>query len=139
MKVSELRGALLDYWVARAEGLEVTALPKDQRYSPPARHMIRQKPSDPEQCQCSWHGVGYRFIPNYSNDWAQGGPIIERERIKVQPTIPTGKTWYSTMMRGTSPDDMKLSRSHADTPLVAAMRAYVASKFGDEVPTEEAA
>lgn len=127
MKTSELTGALLDYWVARAEGLEVTALPKDQRYSPPARHMVRLKSGDPERCEFAWHGVGYRFIPNYSDDWAQGGPIIERERIGTRWLGNDGDNrWVAYGSDGQAD-------AFGPTPLVAVMRAYVASRFGDEV------
>ena len=61
--------------------------------------------------------------PPFSTDWAQGGPIIEREKTAIKENgyghwfakVGTGK-W----MRG-------------PTPLIAAMRCYVASKLGDEV------
>lgn len=71
-------------------------------------------------------------LPSYSVDWGQGGPILEREHITV---------WFV-------PDDDEYPIAdgpwsahyhHADigytgpTPLVAAMRCYVASKLGDEV------
>lgn len=61
-----------------------------------------------------------------STNWAQGGPIIERERISVgtdenewSADITVGPTGF---VRGFGP-----------TPLIAAMRCYVASKLGDEV------
>lgn len=55
-----------------------------------------------------------------STDWSQGGPIIERECIDLVP----GKTqWFS---HGRIP-------CYGPTPLIAAMRCYVASKLGDEV------
>jgi hypothetical protein len=64
---------------------------------------------------------------NYSTDWAQGGPIIEWERITIQfdgdgihadLTTTVGKFYQGF-------DEYK--------PLIAAMRVYVASKLGDEV------
>ena len=58
----------------------------------------------------------------YSSDWAQGGPIIERERITVI-AMPNG-TWSTST---------PLHSFHHPTPLIAAMRCYVASKLGDEV------
>ena len=68
-----------------------------------------------------------RVLP-YPTDWAHGGPIIEREGITIQQ----------------SPDRdccMAHNESHAfegPTPLIAAMRCYVASKLGEivEVPSE---
>ena len=64
----------------------------------------------------------------YSTDWAQGGPIIEREVISLDYALcygETGQEWEAV-----SVDDLKLG---GPTPLVAAMRCYVASKLGDEV------
>ena len=62
-----------------------------------------------------------------SIDWQQGGAIIERERITVI-AMPKGSWATST----------PLHTFHQPTPLIAAMRCYVASKLGDEVevPTE---
>jgi hypothetical protein len=96
MKTSELTGAQLDYWVAKAEGKTPTV--DDQM----------------------------RFMP--ASDWSQGGPIIERERIG----LAFGKAeWFAE--GNDPPTDYKRRVYKASTPLVAAMRAYVASKFGDEV------
>jgi hypothetical protein len=71
----------------------------------------------------------YCFDGSYtpSSDWAQGGPIIERERINIYAT-PTG--WDAC--RDT--DMLNFSKIRiGPTPLIAAMRCYVASKLGDEV------
>lgn len=117
IKTSELTGALLDYWVARAEGLEVRVMRSG--------------------CWTIINGrSGHPFMPSAS--WAQGGPIIERERIKLMPVLPTGKIWYGIMTRGASLAEIQVWRDQAEQPLVAAMRAYVASKFGDEVPDDAA-
>ena len=65
-----------------------------------------------------------------STDWAQGGPIIEREKLDV---FCSGNVWdASTGDR--HPNVIKTGT----TPLIAAMRCYVASKLGDEleVPDE---
>jgi hypothetical protein len=61
--------------------------------------------------------------PSYSSDWAVGGPIIEREKIQI---LPRNADWvavrYGPGKAITGP-----------TPLVAAMRCFIASKLGDEV------
>ena len=60
--------------------------------------------------------------------WNQGGPIIERERILIQPEIGkenSGNAWSAISLTGYV--------SYGPTPLIAAMRCYVASKLGDEV------
>ena len=59
-----------------------------------------------------------------STDWAQGGVIIEREKIEV---FIRDEKWfaYSSLSK---PEDF-----YGETPLIAAMRCYVASELGDEV------
>jgi hypothetical protein len=116
MKVAELKGALLDAWVARAEGYDVV----------PA-------PTDPQGCWVDTGGTPFPFRP--STDWSQGGPIIEREGIAPFK----GHDCWGAEVRGESPDHwIDTTTYDADatgpTPLIAAMRAYVASKFGEEVP-----
>jgi hypothetical protein len=64
--------------------------------------------------------IGAWYTP--STDWAQGGPIIEREEIAIFLEYP--KEWGAT--------DGNYSKG-GDTPLIAAMRCYVASKLGDEI------
>ena len=63
-----------------------------------------------------------------STEWAEAGPIIERENIAI-----TGISfpWFATEMGwwGHIKDVHLMGR----TPLVAAMRTYVASKLGEEV------
>ena len=61
----------------------------------------------------------------YSSDWAQGGPIIAREGIATSPD--TGLDWWVATMRG------GVHVEHGPTPLIAALRCYVASKLGEEV------
>ena len=72
---------------------------------------------------------------NYSTDWAQGGPIIEREGMGVwmyewneegEPEVG----WY------TEDKDGNHVRT-GPTPLIAAMRCYVASKLGDTIDVPE--
>jgi hypothetical protein len=56
------------------------------------------------------------------SDWSQGGPIIEREGIAIYGD------WYATMVEKTY---------EGATPLIAAMRCYVASQLGAEVEIPE--
>ena len=69
--------------------------------------------------------VGYKF----STDWAQGGPIIEREKISLQ-AIDDRWDAVKTIM--------PFVAKYGPTPLEAAMRCYVASKLGDEIEIPEA-
>jgi hypothetical protein len=83
-------------------------------------------------------GFGHEQIEWHpSTDWALGGPIIEREKIKVAPNI--GGSW-SAQIRHTKVHPLVEHRvldgwtnASGETPLIAAMRCYVASKMGDEV------
>ena len=63
-------------------------------------------------------------VPNYSTDWAQGGPIIERELLGID-FCKVG--WVANA------DAPNNAIGLGTTPLIAAMRCYVASKLGDEV------
>jgi len=103
MKTADLTGALLDFWVAKATGA---------------------KPSVDSQMQ---------FIP--STSWEQAGPIIEREGIHIAPMPGKGSTWCATAV-GRLQDRANATPGpwiQGPTPLVAAMRAFVAAKFGTDV------
>lgn len=66
-----------------------------------------------------------------TRNWLQGGPIIERELLDLSASVPSdGIGWYcSANWAGIT--------VWGETPLIAAMRAYVTSKFGDEVEVPE--
>lgn len=108
MKTSELTGAALDLAVAKCEGLD---------YSPIT----------------TYDGIGNEYPPtNYSTDWAQGGPIIEREGICMS-RVDTMAAWDARIYDGES----EPWQAEGETALIAAMRCYVASKLGDEVDVPE--
>lgn len=114
MKVSELQGAMLDYFVAKAEGLE---------------------PRIGENGQC------YTFYGKYSpsTDWSQGGVIISREHICL--LYEDYKSFWSAHESDESfkkggRDFINMIIMYDIDPLIAAMRCLVASKFGEEVPDE---
>ena len=65
------------------------------------------------------------FFHSYSTDWSLGGPIIERERILLEP--------QSDHWEATRDDGDYVFWKFGKTPLIAAMRCYVASKLGAEV------
>ena len=80
---------------------------------------------------------GHRL--SYSTNWAQGGPIIEREGIDVFTEKKTPESWVASMARYQNGERLVGWRIHqyGPTPLIAAMRAYVVSKLGDEVDVPE--
>lgn len=121
-KVSDLSGALLDAAVARCEGYELDS-DGDNR-------TIRENGGSPS----AWHP---------STDWACGGPIIEREQISVWRYIDrmversdAYAGWWACADGAwgwDSGDVYGEAEKQGPTPLIAAMRAYTASVFGDEV------
>lgn len=119
MKTAELSGAALDWAVSQCEENGGIWYESDRDAVP--------------------------FTP--STDWAQGGPIIERERIDLNRfsgqwaarlwagwrdiEYPQGSAEHAAAYRS-----RKISQSIEQlgpTALVAAMRLYVASKLGDEI------
>ncbi len=70
----------------------------------------------------------------FSTDWAQGGPIIEREEISIEYGRAEFKSEWIAYKLGLPDED---NPQGGPTPLIAAMRCYVASKLGDEVEIPE--
>jgi len=129
-KTSELTGALLDAAVALAEGF-------------PQFWIDNESDAAPAACVLGpTRGQDSRFEWAPSTEWNQGGPIIERERIALVCSRPRHGTndgqYWDAYFNGnyTGPDgqvDSDDMVSEGPTPLIAAMRAYVAHKLGDEV------
>ena len=74
-----------------------------------------------------------RFIDAYpfSTDWTQGGPLIEQGKIDLYH----GGGKHAAAIWKDEPGGGKIlaSVTECPTPLIAAMRCYVASKLGDRV------
>lgn len=131
MKVSDLEGPLLDFWVARAEGNLVHG------YSSHENAMV-------EHYGFGGEIEGRSRISSWapSEEWDSGGPIISRERISIWRYDGTVDNpidmWFAATGGIHGWDDGSIAgvgkECCGETALVAAMRAYVASKFGDEVP-----
>ena len=124
--VSEIEGALLDAAVAQAEGLDYEIVPQKVWGDGSGITFVNATPA----CRVR---LNY-FEP--SSHWAHGGPIIEREKISLAFTdmegmigdqVGIGLRWFSGCPR------MRRSSIEGATPLVAAMRSFVAATFGDEV------
>lgn len=109
IKTSELTGIALDWAVAKCEGFMANNCP--ERLS--------------AQQALAWF-VGHS--PNYSINWSQAGPIIEQEKISLD--ADNSPDWLGMTPNG------KIHKT-GPTPLIAAMRCYVASKLGDEVEIPE--
>lgn len=115
VKTSELTGKALDWFVAKCEGF-MPIVRGDTVY------------------------VGPMMVAAYSVNWTQGGPIIERELLEVSPYFQSpapNKSWkgswrWVAYVLGSNNIDDNFEQ-HGSTPLIAAMRCYVASKLGDSV------
>jgi len=83
-----------------------------------------------EWCECG-DGISEIDDPHfYSTDEARGLPIMQRENINAKYVGEAG--FVAWMSRGIGPHTNEHSQ-FGPTPLIAAMRCYVASKLGDEV------
>lgn len=118
-KVSELEGALLDAAVAKAAGLLWRT----------SADILRVEVQDTG-------GQWMPFAP--SLDGRDGIEIIDRVGIDLEWAPNSGFAWWpesedGDTWRGSAPTRDGLAAQTGPTPLIAAMRAYVASKFGEEV------
>lgn len=108
IKASELTSPALDWAVAKCEGMSDDML------------------NDFDEGD--WIYSGSR---RYSTNWAQGGPIIEREKIELSRSPNNGSiTWFAN---GSTFGCDELG----PTPLIAAMRCFCCSKLGDVVDIPE--
>lgn len=161
MNVSELSGAVLDFWVARALGYQ-TDITKIKPGGDWCAMEMRQSAnlrepdltSDPADTAC-----GIAMVPNAIREfpacilgqkigrgkrpyrsswfypstlWSHGGPIIDKQLPELMPCWPSGG-WYARSQRRPCDGDQYFG----ETALIAAMRAFVASKYGENVPDEK--
>ena len=107
IKTSDLTGVALDWAVAQCEGKN--GVLHDDGIT---RCIVIAAPS----------GV-YKGTYTPTVNWAFGGPIIEREKISIITTT-NGHEWAAKAAH---------NYNYGPTPLIAAMRCYVASKLGDTI------
>lgn len=125
VRVSNLAGEALGWAVGKAEGLDLQLAPPGYN-GVPWRVFVRY------QGQAIEHTKRY----NPWEDWALGGPIIDRLRVDLSspPVIDTNNEigWQAR------PDDGRTFWHSGGTALIAACRSVVAAKLGDtvQVPKE---
>ena len=131
IKVSEATGPALDYLVAKCEGWTWhTGVSSWFGNKPWLELSLGTQP---------WvSGQTFKAVKRlqlwelaYSTDWAQGGPIIEREEIDLcnytsRRVSKLAALWLA--VKG-----LHDHKQVGNTPLIAAMRCYVVSKLGEEV------
>ena len=143
IKVSEATPLQLDWLVAKCEGLQECMVfgrgsVKDGGFAVPNNHggytpVLLKNTHDKWFKQCD----GYpwdrdQVIWQPSTDWSQGGPIIERECMDILCLAGGDDGWQADKYLPTEKVE-----GYGPTPLIAAMRCYVASKLGDEVEIPE--
>ena len=117
IKVSEATEIQLNWLAGIASGFEMSAYGVDPSLS----------------ARVPGLGVHAPWKPTYY--WKQGGPIIERERISV---LDAGTCWGARIIDwGKNADGSRCRDWYGPTPLIAALRCYVASKLGKEVEIPE--
>lgn len=125
IKVSDATPPQIDCLVAKCEGWTITT-------------------ASDKQGKYLWLVMGDRDmgLKQYrpSTNWMQGGPIIEREGVDILKLKPRYKEEDNRGWRAYhTPTPKARTHTYAEgpTPLIAAMRCYVASKLGDEVDVPE--
>lgn len=156
MRTSDLTGPALDWAVAKCEGFNPGVLTIEEQM---AAHESIMRPhyndEEWEEHLRVWnkhvlptlrpvlvnvqHGgfkdskpmlIGCKGHPfAFSSDWAQGGPIIEREGISIGKA--DDPDWWA--FKGWKAED----GMPGPTPLIAAMRCFVASRLGDTIDIPE--
>lgn len=132
IKVSEATEQQLDWLVSSIELdpiWDTTPMPESYTcgcgiYVHPSRRNLKAIHID--DCCYNYH---------FTTDWAQGGPIIEREKIDIE----YHKQWqgdglpYWKAMHIKNEGGLIRYYGLAPTPLIAAMRCYCCAVLGDEV------
>jgi hypothetical protein len=148
MNTNELTGPALDWAVAKAEGMPERIVfgrgavrdtgycverPNGTRLFYVLRNVWDRWV---EKCETHPWGAGVSvYTP--STNWLHGGPIIERERIQTTPRGETTDLWEAIIFDNIFMDDGSDCFQIGPTPLIAAMRCYVASRLGDTIDIPE--
>lgn len=125
MKTSDLIGAELDYWTARAEGVSAAELE--------IRQVQRPDPRMPDTICIHWRDEARAIALPYSTNPSLWGPLIEKHTISVskgsnQISFPG---WYARLGLINRYDEYE--GEFGDKPEIAICRAVVRSVFGDEL------
>ncbi len=130
MKTSLLTGAALDWAVAQCEELNPML---SSSFEEGCVEGLAGYPfvylHEPMKHNIAAPAFYTGYVPSAS--WWIGGAIIEREEITVEYAgVWLGRCWKDS-------DGEEQIQIEGETPLIAAMRCYVASKFGYEIEVPE--
>ena len=128
MKTSELIGPALDWAVAKCEGYTNLRWHTYPALFPAPPSLVMDPP------RVEYGAIEFSDL-NFSTDWSQGGLIIERQEIELLKWGIEGWKAKDTNYQflNTSNERDTFVEQYGPTPLIAAMRCYVASKLGDTV------
>lgn len=140
IKVSEVRDHVLDYLAAKAEGHEVWFGDWYAAYhSNCALKVSRNRAGTVDGL--AWVHCRGAYSP--STNWAQGGPIIDREDIDIMHDRdrvfdPDERVEPFMAIKPFDPYHPDMSYvEYGPTKLIAAMRCFVISRLGEEVEVPE--
>ncbi len=126
VKTADLSGEALGWAVGKAEGLDVFLEPPGYN-GVPWRVFARYRGEAIEHTK--------RFNP--WEDWAVGGPLIEKYQVALVPEAHDGmegtersERWFADVYYS---GGEQYTTEHCDTALIAACQAIVATEFGDTV------
>lgn len=106
-RVAELEGAEMALWVGRSDGADFGPCWNQGEYIITGGHS----------------GICPEVYAPHE-DWTQGGPLLEEYAIGFHPI--SDAEWQAE-------EHITCCTGRGPTPLIAAMRAFVASKFGETV------
>ena len=122
IKTSEATPAQINWLVSQINGYTYRM---DEKYG-----LMVFVPHAVDSILVSWSGE----FPDYCGDWAFGGPIIEKEEVEVSRYWNKERGDARAWKAQCGP---QVTHCYGPTPLIAAMRCFVASKLGDEVEIPE--
>jgi len=108
VNINELPDEALEYLVAKADGARLTSIAEFRASA------IRRK------------------THRYLSSWACGGPIIEREKLMIEPKLESGDWYGKWRCVGLSWKGRNHSDVVAESALKAAMQGYLVSLHGYE-------
>ena len=126
IKTTELTGPALDWVVAQVVHANLQRTYGEPVFNPKTKRIYQTE---------GLRQIGVNYSP--STNWAQGGPIIEQEKMTISYD-EDGQTYsaYVSLFRQRGMSNRTRWRS-GPTPLIAAMRAFCCSLLGEEVELPE--
>lgn len=133
MKIEDLPIHAINWAVAQIEGQHIDRVSTP---FPGKTYLYFESGYDDRTC----HETYTMYDP--ASDWAQGGPIIEREGIELLCNLTANEAarfkdaradWQAFYRH----DRTTEGRKHDKTPLMAAMRCLIARKLGDAIDVPE--